>query len=315
MNSRLSLVGLGLAAVTAMVAGRMLRQPKSVALPTPELRRETTVEVTAAKPTQLRRGELLYLTHCAKCQGAEGHGDGDAAVKLQPPPRDFARRPWRFQPTADSIRRVTEEGIPGTAMPATKGALSAAELDAVTKYVLTLAGNSLSNDSESPVQRIARDGGLHLLPQPAMAPNFTVVDAAGKSISLADYRGKSVLIYFWGTGCPHCLQALPAVVRWAEKYRSQGLELLPICADSNDADEVDKLAKQAVPGIRTFVDKTGNLNLRYEVQALPKLCLVDRDGNQVAVGIGTQALESATADGSSVNAQPTAVNDENDSKN
>lgn len=253
---------------------------------------EIASAIDAIELSTNRRGELLYLTHCSKCHGPEGHGDGEAAVKLQPPPRDFARRPWRFEPTAESIRRVTSDGIPGTSMPAAKQTFSPTDLDAVTAYVLSLAGNGSLTTDEPRAQRLTRVAGFLSVKQPTLAPNFTVVDVAGKSISLADYRGKVVVIYFWGTGCPHCLQALPAAVRMTEHFRDAGLELLPICADSDDGAETHDLATQAVPGIRTFVDESGNLVLRYEVQALPHICVIDREGRQIAVGIGAKDWES-----------------------
>jgi len=177
-------------------------------------------------------------------------------------------------------------------MPAAKQTLSPSDLDAVTAYVLSLAGDGSLTTDEPREQRLTRAAGFHSVKQPTLAPNVTVVDAAGKSVSLADYQGKVVVIYFWGTGCAHCLQGLPAVVRWTEQFRDAGLELLPICADSDDASESTDLATQAVPGIRTFVDETGTLVLRYEVQALPQTCIIDREGRLIAVGIGTKEWES-----------------------
>src|SRR5215469_8018503 len=97
------------AVLVAIFAGRMLRLHVATG---------ASAEQQASPTTSSRvdRGEILFQIHCAKCHGPEGHGDPEALAMQKPPPRDFARRPWRFEATLDSIRRITVEGIPGTAM-------------------------------------------------------------------------------------------------------------------------------------------------------------------------------------------------------
>ena len=48
-------------------------------------------------------------------------------------------RPWRFEATSSSIRRVVLDGIPGTAMPATRAALPEADIDVLVEHVHRLA--------------------------------------------------------------------------------------------------------------------------------------------------------------------------------
>ena len=79
---------------------------------------------------------MVFLQHCAKCHGADGHGDPEAIARQKPPPRDFVARPWRFAVTLDSIRQITADGIPATAMPAHRSALSADDLEAVPPITL-----------------------------------------------------------------------------------------------------------------------------------------------------------------------------------
>ncbi|HEX2385650.1 MAG TPA: TlpA disulfide reductase family protein, partial [Candidatus Binatia bacterium] len=52
-------------------------------------------------------------------------------------------------------------------------------------------------------------------------PDFTVVDPAGKKVSLKDYRGKLVLLNFWATWCVPCREEMPAMERLYEQYKNK----------------------------------------------------------------------------------------------
>jgi peroxiredoxin len=84
------------------------------------------------------------------------------------------------------------------------------------------------------------------------APEFALRDLAGHPVSLADYRGKAVLINFWATWCTPCQVEMPWFVALQQKYASQGFTVLGI-----DKDYTEDLPK--VPG---FARK---MNLNYPV--------------------------------------------------
>lgn len=84
------------------------------------------------------------------------------------------------------------------------------------------------------------------------APEFALRDLAGHPVSLADYRGKAVLINFWATWCTPCKVEMPWFVALQQKYASQGFTILGI-----DKDYPEDLPK--VPG---FARK---MNLNYPV--------------------------------------------------
>jgi peroxiredoxin len=84
------------------------------------------------------------------------------------------------------------------------------------------------------------------------APGFALRDLAGHPVSLADYRGKAVLINFWATWCAPCQVEMPWFIALEQKYASQGFTVLGI-----DKDYPEDLPK--VPG---FAKK---MNLNYPV--------------------------------------------------
>jgi len=79
------------------------------------------------------------------------------------------------------------------------------------------------------------------------APDFTLRDLAGRPVSLADYRGKAVLINFWATWCAPCQVEMPWFIALQQKYASQGFTVLGI-----DKDYPEDLPK--VPGFARKMD-------------------------------------------------------------
>ncbi len=76
-------------------------------------------------------------------------------------------------------------------------------------------------------------------PQPLKgkpAPPFTLVDLQGKKVSLADYKGRPVLLNFWATWCGPCKLEIPWLVKLRDQYKAQGFEVLGIESDNYDTD-------------------------------------------------------------------------------
>jgi len=137
------------------------------------------------------------------------------------------------------------------------------------------------------------------------APLFTLEDLSGKKVSLANYRGKAVLINFWATWCAPCKIETPWLIELRNRYAAQGFEVLGVSADDLDrgdaaklAGEKKKIARSAQQmGIPYPVLLDGaSLSKKYgELDSLPASVFVDRNGNVVAVHLGLDskaAIES-----------------------
>jgi thiol-disulfide isomerase/thioredoxin len=68
--------------------------------------------------------------------------------------------------------------------------------------------------------------------------DFTLKDVSGKDVTLADYKGKVILLDFWATWCGPCKVEIPHFVEFQEKYGAKGLQIVGVSVD----DPVDKLA-------------------------------------------------------------------------
>ncbi len=72
------------------------------------------------------------------------------------------------------------------------------------------------------------------------APDFTLQDLSGKKVSLADFKGKAVLINFWATWCGPCKVETPWLVELRNQYAAKGFEVLGISAEGDDLQPGDK---------------------------------------------------------------------------
>lgn len=109
------------------------------------------------------------------------------------------------------------------------------------------------------------------------APAFQLKTFDGKSVALSDFRGQVVLLDFWATFCPPCVQALPELQALHAKHASRGFAVVGVTVDDRAA-LVRKATSRA--GVAyPIVQATPEVWNAYKVNALPSLILVGRDGN------------------------------------
>ncbi len=133
-----------------------------------------------------------------------------------------------------------------------------------------------------------------LLKKPA--PNVTLVNAEGRLVPLASYRGKPVLLDFWATWCAPCVAATPNVAEIEKEAGPKGLVLLAIDEDKEAKKATDYLAKHQDSWPDTHDD--GKINDAFGSVPLPTYVLIDREGKVVYVesGFHEQALRKAIAE-------------------
>ena len=111
----------------------------------------------------------------------------------------------------------------------------------------------------------------------ALAPNLILKDIEGKIVNLKEYRGKVVLINFWASWCPPCLEEMPALAAIYQKLRSKGFEILAISLDDKIQNAIDFVKKEKLP-FKVFMDPEGKSAQEYLVYGLPYTVLLDREG-------------------------------------
>lgn len=116
---------------------------------------------------------------------------------------------------------------------------------------------------------------------PKAAPAVTFTDAAGRQLSLADFRGKVVLLNFWATWCGPCVKELPSLDRLQAKLGSDRFTVVAISVDRQGLDVVRPfLAKAAIRSLTTYTDPHGDSMRAFGVQGLPTSFIIDRAGRE-----------------------------------
>lgn len=148
---------------------------------------------------------------------------------------------------------------------------------------------------------VAADDGTPQYKSPLMdktAPAFTLQNLKGQKVSLADYKGKVLLINFWATWCGPCKLETPWLVELRNQYAAKGFEVLGISAEADSVTPSDKAgwAKDR-DAIQQFVAKYkvpypvlmggDSIAASYGgVDAMPTSFYVDRNGKVVATQMG-----------------------------
>lgn len=129
--------------------------------------------------------------------------------------------------------------------------------------------------------------GLKVLKEGEIAPDFTlpsVID--GSKFSLSDFRNsKYVLLYFWASWCPSCLEARPQIENLRKSIPHDRLEVLAINIGAGDSIEsVRKFEKLHPISVPVLFDQGSKVSQSYGVRGVPFFVLIDPRGKIVYQG-------------------------------
>ncbi|MES2330339.1 MAG: TlpA disulfide reductase family protein [Bacteroidota bacterium] len=126
----------------------------------------------------------------------------------------------------------------------------------------------------------------------AIATNFNTVDINGNKFSLADYKGKYVLLDFWASWCVPCRKGNPHLKELYAKYNAKGFEVVGVSDDDRDnaawkkAVEQDGLPwKHVLRGLKSVngvFDRSADINESFNISSLPTQILIDPAGKIIA---------------------------------
>ena len=126
---------------------------------------------------------------------------------------------------------------------------------------------------------VQRDGQRARLPRIGdQAPEFRLPSLDGTLVGLADLRGKVVLVHFWATWCPPCVEELPGLERFYRSLLGADIELLAVSVDDTGAGAVREFLERNGLTVKVLLDPGQEVAQRYGTFKFPETYLVDREG-------------------------------------
>jgi len=129
------------------------------------------------------------------------------------------------------------------------------------------------------------------------APGFTLVDLAGKKVSLSDFKGHPVVVNFWATYCGPCKLEMPWFQQMVAKYQPQGLVVLGLDQDEGEQNDVIAKAAKKVGVSYPILLPDDKVAKAYQLgDYLPETFYVGKNGVVVEQTVGAHALDELEAD-------------------
>ena len=131
-------------------------------------------------------------------------------------------------------------------------------------------------------------------PRPAPAVQFR--DGSGRSVRLADFRGRVVLLNLWATWCGPCRSEMPALDHLQNALGGGDFKVLTVSVGGDGATEIKNFFRTSnIHHLDPYVDADNAVASAFATHAIPKTLIIDRDGNVVGSLVGAAEWDSSDA--------------------
>lgn len=133
----------------------------------------------------------------------------------------------------------------------------------------------------------ANPPALSVFDQPRPVPEIRFQDDQGHGLTLADFRGRVVLLNVWATWCVPCRQEMPALDRLEARLGSKDFLVIALSIDRKGVDAVrDFYREVGVEKLAIYLDPSGKGSQGLAVPGVPTTLLIDQEGREVARKMG-----------------------------
>lgn len=120
----------------------------------------------------------------------------------------------------------------------------------------------------------------------SMAPDFLLPDTAGKMVSLKDFRGKWVILDFWGSWCKWCIKGFPALKEAYKQYAGK-LEVIGVDCGDTEAQWREAVTRFQLPWVNVYnVQTDDSIDKAYGVQGFPTKIIINPEGKVYKIVTG-----------------------------
>lgn len=152
-------------------------------------------------------------------------------------------------------------------------------------FILTLTACNKQDISQENIKKDEQISDTSENSKELSALEFSLKDQYGNSHSLSEYKGKTVLLIFWATWCPDCLEELPDIERLYKEYQLEKNENIVILGINTPNREVETDVKGITAFMKknnytfpTLMDEDGKVFEAYDIRTYPTTYFIDRNG-------------------------------------
>ena len=128
----------------------------------------------------------------------------------------------------------------------------------------------------------------------ASAPDFSLVDINGNTVSLSAFNGKVIILDFFASWCPPCRQEIPGFIELEKTYGAEGFAMIGVSVEGADA--AKKFAGKMDINYPILVDD-GKVSKAYgPIRSIPTTFIIDKSGKIVKMYIGSREKAVFEAD-------------------
>lgn len=152
--------------------------------------------------------------------------------------------------------------------------------------------------SDAPRPTAARGFNFVVLPSPKPVPEIRFTDEKGKPLTLAEFRGRTILLNIWATWCPPCRKEMPTLDRLQAKLGGPDFEVVVVSIDQGDSGLFlvqEFFLEMGLKHLRIYNDATGEAARKVGSIGLPVTLLVGRDGKEIGRLVGGAEWDSPEA--------------------
>ena len=257
--------------------------------------RSSAIEPAPPSPGAKPSTVYLQASYQAFASGTVTVDGGPVRVKLIVNAKDFSVNPARSYQYVDcNADGEFDQDFTSWEMGYGRGTPPVFHIGTGDRYV-SIKGVDVPRRTVTLAVRTAADYERIELRVGAVVPDFEFKALDGSAHRLAEFRGKYLLIDFWGTWCGPCVAEIPYLKKAYETYRARGFEILGM--DNELPDVTPEDFAKGLEGVKKFVAEKGVTwtqaqtesikhlyEVRFQIVAWPTAVLLDPDGRIVSIG-------------------------------
>lgn len=137
---------------------------------------------------------------------------------------------------------------------------------------------------------------LRMHASPRSLPEIAFEDGKGKPVTLADFRGRTVLLNVWATWCPPCREEMPSLDRLQKALGGPAFEVVALSIDAGGAPVVERFYKEmGIASLAIYIDPGMRSASQLATPGVPTTLLIDREGRELGRHAGPAQWDSPEA--------------------